>query len=302
MRTVCPSCDTAYTIPDDRIGPKGRKVRCTRCGDEWRVHATDAEPTVDAVADPSTARTPADDFDAIDFDAPAAAENPGADPFAALRETIPDADDTDTLDEDGPSLDELMAMPAQDAGPEADAAEAPAAPTPSPAPRRGPIHRRRSMFRVPAFVGRLAPFGGPALFVVVCLTLAGFVGLRGMIAAHVPALAGFYRFVGLDVNVRGIVFGSIETLRETEDGKPVLVVEGSFANTTEEAREVPALRFALRDGDAQELYVWSLDPRAKIIAAGDRLQFRTRLVAPPDRAADLQVRFAERRNRQAGLP
>lgn len=140
------------------------------------------------------------------------------------------------------------------------------------------------------------------MFAAACLVAIGLVVFRADVVTRLPGLAGLYRAVGLEVNLRGIVFGPIATLRETEDGKPVLVVEGTLANTTGEARAVPALRFALRDDDTQELYAWSIDPRATTIAAGDRLRFRTRLVAPPERAADLQVRFAERRNRQAGLP
>lgn len=312
MRTICQACETAYTIPDDRIGPKGRKVRCTRCGEEWRVFpAAEAEPAPEIVSDIDAefARAVEEDggapmgqsavddlFGPLSGDKTAAAEPEAEDAFAGF-----DMDATDEADASADMADPVATMDAVE--PEvaaAPAAAAPAAPRPAKA-KRGPVYRRR-LFHLPRSLEKFAPFFGPAVFASACLAVAGLVVFRAPVVAKVPSLAGFYRMVGLEVNLRGMVFGPIETLRETEDGKPVLVVEGSIANTTAASRDVPALRFALRDGDAQELYVWSVDPRATTIAAGETVKFRTRLVAPPDRAAELQVRFAERRNRQAGLP
>lgn len=312
MRTICQACETAYTIPDDRIGPKGRKVRCTRCGEEWRVFpAAEAESVPEIVSDIDAefARAVEEDggapmgqsavddlFGPLSGDKTAEAETEAEDAFAGF-----DMEAMDDADASAETADPLAAMETT-AAPEAAAAPVAAPSAPRPAkPRRGPVYRRR-LFHLPRALEKFAPFFGPAVFASACLAVAGLVVFRAPVVAKIPSLAGFYRMVGLEVNLRGMVFGQIETLRETEDGKPVLVVEGSIANTTAASRDVPALRFALRDGDAQELYVWSVDPRATTIAAGETVKFRTRLVAPPDRAAELQVRFAERRNRQAGLP
>ena len=32
MRFVCESCRAQYMINDDKVGPKGVKVRCRKCG------------------------------------------------------------------------------------------------------------------------------------------------------------------------------------------------------------------------------------------------------------------------------
>jgi predicted Zn finger-like uncharacterized protein len=37
MNISCPNCDTVFRIDDARIGPRGRKVRCSKCGYVWRV-------------------------------------------------------------------------------------------------------------------------------------------------------------------------------------------------------------------------------------------------------------------------
>ncbi len=37
MRLVCPSCEAAYNVPDDRLGPGPRRLRCARCAHIWTV-------------------------------------------------------------------------------------------------------------------------------------------------------------------------------------------------------------------------------------------------------------------------
>lgn len=256
----------------------------------------------DAPADPEPARpTPA--AEPPPSPVPSAETNRLADLFADAEETAPAARREPTPQADDPSIDEAEA-------PETTAAPAEPAPAAATSPEARPKVRlkvkKRGLHirlpRLPPVVARLAPFVGPLVFVSAILVAVAFVTFRTAVVAAAPTLAGFYASIGLEVNLRGLTFGPIQTLREMENGQPVLVVEGSLSNATAETRDVPAIRFALRDGEAQELYAWSVDPRATTIAAGDQLRFRTRLVAPPERAADLQVRFVERRNHQAGLP
>ncbi|WP_131311227.1 zinc-ribbon domain-containing protein [Siculibacillus lacustris] len=318
MRAHCPTCDTGYTIPDDRIGPKGRKVRCTKCGDEWRV--TLAEPDA-AVPTPE----PEPDFERP---APRAGAAPPAEPVAppsaAARVEVDDlfGEPVTAASRDpepappapaaAPPLAAAAASPAFDAFDEPDEPTAPVHPAEPPRVR---VKSKSKTSRLPRLklpsiawpdpsrlFARLSPFVGPLIFVSACLVIAGLVTFRGAIVAARPDLAGLYATLGLEVNLRGLAFDRISTLREIENGQTVLVVEGSVTNTTRDTRDVPALRFALRGGDSQELYAWSVEPKATALAAGDSIRFRTRLAAPPDQATDVQVRFVERRNLQAGLP
>lgn len=296
MRTTCPSCGTSYTVPEARIGAKGRKVRCTRCGEEWRaVLPLAAEEAIVPPAPPPLA-PPTDAAGATDAIAPAAFEHDAA---------FDDAFDADTA----PAP---LAEPETAASPPAAAPDAAALPPHPVHPvevHHGPRlvrrhHRMAEATRhlLSAAAVRLAPLVGPAVFLAACLVVTLVYVERRWIVARAPGLAGLYAALGAPVNLRGLTFGRIETLREVDNGQPVLVVEGSITNVSRQLREVPALRFALRGVDTQELYAWSIDPRSITIESGDTIRFRTRLAAPPDQATDVQVRFVERRSRQAGLP
>ncbi len=305
MRAICPTCDTAYTIPDARIGATGRKVRCVKCGEQWHVMpeiedvakreaVLTASPAVSPGAEPEVA-------DRVDEDHWASV----AQHFDASTESKGDFEETPTVDDAREAfaaptptvpLDEVDDAP-KVAPPRTPISSASRRFTLRPSKMRAPVH----MPKMPVGLTRALPFFGPLIFFTAVLVLLSLFVFRSAVVAAAPSLSGLYAAVGIEVNLRGLTFGQIETLREIDNGQPVLVVEGSLANPTKQARDVPALRFALRDGDNQELYAWSIDPKATSIAAGDTLRFRTRLVAPPDRAADLQIRFVERRNQRAEL-
>jgi predicted Zn finger-like uncharacterized protein len=54
MRIACPSCAAEYEVPASRLTP-GRKVRCTRCGEQWAAiqEAEEAPPpAIDPDLDP----------------------------------------------------------------------------------------------------------------------------------------------------------------------------------------------------------------------------------------------------------
>ena len=42
IEIVCPSCGARYQVPEDSIGPEGRKVTCSSCSHRWRAYAESA--------------------------------------------------------------------------------------------------------------------------------------------------------------------------------------------------------------------------------------------------------------------
>lgn len=61
MRFVCESCRAQYMINDDKVGPKGVKVRCRKCGYVILVKKTDARGPSAATAPPVALSNDPDD-------------------------------------------------------------------------------------------------------------------------------------------------------------------------------------------------------------------------------------------------
>jgi predicted Zn finger-like uncharacterized protein len=295
MRITCPSCDSSYTIPDDKIGAKGRTVRCASCGTKWL--ATLADDNSESAIEPSVVVP-----DQIDLVAIKPVDEQPASPSAGAA-----GGDTDQSSTAAAAQSAIEAAEEQAKGAAA-AAEAAArrdiesaAKKPKikvaktkPAKARKPIH-----FDLDRFLVRARPIFGGLVLAGSLVAIAGAVAFRVPVVAAFPNLASLYQMLGLPVNLRGLVFERVQTLREVDNGQAVLVVEGQLNNPTTQDRPVPAIRFALRGDDKQEIYAWSIDPKVTSLTPGANMRFRSRLASPPDQAADLQVRMIERMNRQA---
>ena len=56
MILTCPECATSYFVPDDSLGPNGRRVRCQSCAHTWRATPNDEPLELTARAgEPDTA-------------------------------------------------------------------------------------------------------------------------------------------------------------------------------------------------------------------------------------------------------
>lgn len=327
MLIVCPQCAMSYELGPHALGTTGRSVRCARCRTVWF-----AENTAAALAEPVGAPVAAD-AEADGHAAPFAAEpeTGDADPAAAEQrpaESVETAETADSIPDSAPPPD-----PSEDSGSPAASADAagdlPAVVADSPsivppdaetthlvdeslfpitggsvenfAARRARARARKAhrLPKIAALRWPLAPLPTALLILVTATTL--ILGWRTDIVRLAPQTASLYEKLGLEVNLRGLVFENLKVSRETHEGIPVLAVEGEIASVARKPVEIPRLRFAVLNSHGLEIYNWTAMPPRPLANAGERVAFRSRLASPPAEAQNIVVRFYNRRDATAAL-
>lgn len=316
MLIVCPSCATSYQIDPSALGATGRSVRCVRCKKMWFASNTAALADI--------ARAHREDVQALTAESRVgnlAEAAPSADPPAptASMEAAPLPESplamaAEPLPIEPPYRDDRGPAPLADAAPAFERALAvtdapePAPPASPPSPVAAPINvelaaARRT--RRPAGLSRKSRWPVPSLSTAILLLIVantGLIAFRAEIARLLPQTASLYAAIGLPINLRGLVFAELVTRKETQDGVPMLVVEGAITSTSRRAVEVPRIRFSVRNAAGQEIYSWTALPTRNALAPGARLPFRSRLASPPAEAHEVLVRFFTRRDLLADVP
>jgi hypothetical protein len=141
--------------------------------------------------------------------------------------------------------------------------------------------------------GRHAPYLLIAVLILVAFHSA-VIGWRREVVKIAPQTASLYRAIGLPVNLRGLSISNVTTVVQLHEGVPLLLVEGTLANTSTRAVKVLGLRVAVRNSAGQELYNWTEEPERRNLSTGESLTFRTRLASPPPEAHEVVVRFFNR--------
>ena len=130
-----------------------------------------------------------------------------------------------------------------------------------------------------------------AVILVLFAFNVALVGARNEVVRYLPQTASLFAAIGLPVNLRNLKFENVRISKEAEDGVEILIVEGTIVSDAGKPIEVPRLRFAARNATGQEVYTWTALPARSILGPGERLDFRSRIPAPPADANDVMVRF-----------
>ena len=331
MLIVCPNCQTSYDVAAASLGAEGRSVRCVRCREVWHAMPADeqAAPPADASglsaaaavaqyrrgtggsgAAPSHESPAGDPWDQADGD-----EN-SVDPNLAARA----ADRSSVHYDDPPMMDagaQAVGMDhvGMDAGPDAgDALAAHDAPPLAPAADDAAASDHaphEPIENIESFAARRARREAhrherrrrPSLAVIGFTLLAvnaALIGWRSDVVRVMPQTASLFAAIGLPVNLRGLAFTGVTTIRETQDGVSVLVVQGTIANISRQPRDVPRIRLAMANKAGAEIYTWTSLPARPALAPGDAEPFTTRLASPPAEGQAVVVRFFTRRDIAGG--
>jgi predicted Zn finger-like uncharacterized protein len=280
MFIVCPHCTTSYAIDLASLGVTGRTVRCSRCKEVWLAHPEDAVNTpapLAAMADAGDGPLPdptETDWEALAReDADEHAPRVDSPPLAAGwpdDATEPDADDmagSDVSETDGP---------------------------------RRAWHRRLLNRPASTRAAGKSVFNLPAITAAMGALVIALVVWRADVVRLMPQTAAFYKMAGLEVNLRSVFFKDLKVATETVDGKPVLVIEGVIVSANKKPVELPRLRFSVRDAQDVEIYAWNAVLDQSVLKPGEHAAFKSRLASPPAEGRNIDVRFFNRRDLNAG--
>ena len=285
MHIVCPHCTTSYALDPATLGAAGRTVRCSRCKEVWLARPEDAVEMAPARAMASASQTAGEADAAAEWEAMAQEEDSQETPVVdspSISADWPDGDGSP------PDADSDWASMAQD-----DAED-------------GGGGRRGSWFgrflKPPAL---LRASGKPLVGLpTVCAALGALVLAlviwRVDVVRLLPQTATFYKMVGLEVNLRGLMFRDVKVTTETVEGKPVLVIEGVITGETRKPVELPRLRFSVRDAQGAEIYAWNAVLEQTVLKPGEYTWFKSRLASPPPEGRNIDIRFFNKRDLARG--
>jgi predicted Zn finger-like uncharacterized protein len=291
MHIICPHCTTSYAIDLATLGAAGRTVRCSRCKEVWLARPEDATDL--------TAKVPAM------AEASASSADAAAEWEALAREGGSEEQETPVVDSPSISAD-WPATAASETPAQAEGTDWPQ--VVSSDMQDVSTARPQRLGWLGKLLRPLAPSGAAGKPFVSLTTICAGMGalVLGLVIWRVdvvrllPQTAAFYKMVGFDVNLRGLMFKDVKITTETVEGKPVLVIEGVIVGGAKKPIELPRLRFSVRDAQGAEIYAWNAVLEQPVLKPGERAWFKSRLASPPPEGRNIDVRFFSKRDIAAG--
>lgn len=118
------------------------------------------------------------------------------------------------------------------------------------------------------------------------------VGNKNAIVEQWSPAANIFALMGAPVNLKGLEITNRRSVLLEEDGHRILMVEGKIKNVGGSSLKVPELDMNIRGNMSRNLYSWRAPSPRSTLGKGEVITFRTRLIAPPEGAAELRVRFS----------
>lgn len=167
------------------------------------------------------------------------------------------------------------------------------------APKKMSAQEKKDVARRQSLLNRTMPkakshkvvriVGGVLLFILVF----GGVFLRENIVRTFPDMAGVYANIGLGVNVVGLEFVEVKTLRLLRDGNEVMDIAAGIKSVSSRQVSVPKILVTLLDEAGMSVYEWSVTSRAAIMLPGEWIEFETKLTSPPKEAVSVRLEFEQ---------
>ncbi len=124
--------------------------------------------------------------------------------------------------------------------------------------------------------------------------LATFFAGREAAVATLPDLAGLYGALGLAVNLDGLAIEDVTAERTSTADGDRLVVQGSIRNVGSGERTVPPLVATVHDSAMIAAGSHFFDSPARKIPGDEAVAFLLEIDSPPQKAAEVVVRFRRR--------
>jgi predicted Zn finger-like uncharacterized protein len=272
---TCPACDARFKVPGKALLPKGRKVRCSKCGHSWfQEPLEDRQEKGPSVSEADDGGDSDNLLGSIEQEKLITVEDLQSQ--EALQKTEKtDSDEDDHLVDDDLSIPDLVR----------------------------PYHRQQkdtkgskskslpkiSFKSLQVYWPWFAAFGS-----ILALFLFLILG-RGIIIAIWPYAGRYYQLAGADTLIpggAGVLIDKVSPREEVQNGRIVLIIRGMLVNTREEPVRLPKLQAELYQGDTV-LKEWMFTADAKELQPEETTSFETQVVEDYAGATRVVVTFSK---------
>jgi hypothetical protein len=121
--------------------------------------------------------------------------------------------------------------------------------------------------------------GGSALAASLVM-VAGLLMAPALVVRTVPSFASLYDFLGMPVNLSGVVLQDVSAQLLQRSGAPVISINASLVNDGGEPVLLPKVQLSVLGNDDVELYAWAIEPDGVGLGPGESKDIATRIAAP----------------------